>query len=626
MTPFSLRSERFSPEGSISAGAIRQNMGRSTLDPVSLLIREAVQNSWDARTDKADGSVAFSIHLGTIGAKAAETLRKSVFKEIPSDHPLTGCLGPETGLMCIRDVGTIGLNGPVFHVARHGPEDDGSRNFIRFIRDIGRGASKQLGGGTYGFGKSTFFVSSAAATVIAYTRCRDDTVGGQPEDRIIATSLWNPTEDEVYTGRHWWGEKHAEGIAPLTGQKAIELAEAIGLPRFRKAETGTVIAIISPRFVAPYERVDHDTARMLAESLTTWFWPRMIAKPDGSPWIDFRVYYENREIAVPRPEDTEPFRTMAKLIGNSHENAIPGFEEVEISSEKPKAQLGRLTMAPLQGECQPAGWKSLAIDGHALADLLDRPGGFQSRCHHVALMRSTRQVIRYLPCRAVRATGRGFAGVFMVSENEEVETAFAQSEPPAHDDWLPDSLEQERHRRFVRIALRRIREAGDQISGSVDAQAVIGRGPDLSRLSQMLGRHLPALAAYRSSKAPDGATRSTSRERNGVSLIDQGMLGLFDGRTVLTISFAVTGRIPRSGLVVAASPRVLVVGGGTEHDQDAELARPETVGWRRADGKLIRQDQLRLSEGAPAEWQVLVSVPQETQVGVSITIVNEAER
>jgi hypothetical protein len=51
MPPFALRSERFSAEGSISAGAIRRNMGRSSLDPISLLVREAVQNSWDARLD-----------------------------------------------------------------------------------------------------------------------------------------------------------------------------------------------------------------------------------------------------------------------------------------------------------------------------------------------------------------------------------------------------------------------------------------------------------------------------------------------------------------------------------------------------------------------------------------------
>ena len=625
MTPFSLRSERFSPEGSISAGAIRQNMGRSILDPVSLLIREAVQNSWDARTEKVDGGISFSLHLGTLGKKSSEILKKTVFRDIPGEHPLAGNLEPETGLLCIRDVGTVGLNGPLFHVARRGPEDDGSRNFIRFIRDIGRGASKQLGGGTYGFGKSTFYVASAAATVIAFTRCKKS-ADGELEERLIATSLWNPSEDELHTGRHWWGVRRTDGIAPVIGEKAVELAEAIGLPRFRRSETGTVLAIIAPRFVAPYERVDHDTARMLAESLTTWFWPRMLPRAEGSPWIDFKVFYENREIPVPRPEDAEPFRTMAKLIGVQQEAGASGLQTVEISSEKPKALLGRLTMAPLQGEPQPTGWKSLAIDGHTLGDLLDRPGGFQSRCHHIALMRSSWQVVRYLPCRSVRATGRGFAGVFLVDGNEEVETAFAQSEPPAHDDWVPDSLEQEWHRRYVRIALRRIREAGDQMSSSVDAQAVIGRGPDLSRLSQMLGRHLPSLRL--AGPKADGVvgTKSVHHERNGVRLVDQGSLGLLDGRKVLTISFAVTGKLPRGGIVIAASPRVLVVGGSTEHGADEDPNRPQTIGWRGMDGRMIRDDQLKLDEGDPLEWQAIVSVPEETQVGVSLTIVDKGAR
>jgi hypothetical protein len=435
MPTFALRSERFSAEGSISAGAIRRNMGRSTLDPVSLIIREAVQNSWDARIDKDGGGVGFSLHLGALGRKAADVLQRSVFKELPKEHPLKNHLAPETGLLCIRDAGTFGLNGPVFHVARKGAEDDQSRNFIRFIRDIGRGASKQLSGGTYGFGKSTFYVASSAATVIVYTRCKLDGRDGS-EDRLIACSLWIPTEDETHTGRHWWGVRRPEGIAPLTGAAAAEMAESIGIPKFRKSETGTVLAILAPKFVAPYDAISHDTARILAESLTTWFWPRMLPGPNGDPWIGFKVFYENREIPVPRPQDTEPFRSMSKLVSIGSPTDASGVQGSEIVSEKPKARLGRLNLTPLDEELQPTTWKSLAIDGHVLSELLDRPGGLQARCHHIALMRSTWQVIKYLPCRPVRAAGRGFAGVFLVDGDPQIELAFAQSEPPAHDDWI----------------------------------------------------------------------------------------------------------------------------------------------------------------------------------------------
>lgn len=623
MPTFTLRSERFAAEGSISAGAIRRNMGRSTLDPISLLVREAVQNAWDARIDRAGGGVSFSLHLGTLDRKTSDTLRRTVFKDLPPEHPLKDHLGSGTGILCFKDTGTVGLNGPVFHVARRGPQDDDARNFIRFVRDIGRGASRQLTGGTYGFGKSSFYVASEAATIIVFTRCRSPDATGS-EDRLIACSLWNPTEDELHTGRHWWGVKHADGIAPLTGEKAAEVAEAIGLPHFRKSETGTVIAIIAPRFVEPFRKIGHDTARALAESLTTWFWPRMLPDPTGTPWIRFKAFFQNREIPVFQPQEVEPFRTMARLIGPSMEQDASGRQDLEITSEKPKALLGRLATAQLQSDPLPAGWKSLAIEGHILSELLDRPGGLQTRCHHIALMRSTWQVIRYLPCRPVRATGRGFAGIFMVDGKDEIESAFAQSEPPAHDDWVPDSLENDWHRRYVRIALRRIREAADQVSAAVDALAVIGRGPDLSRLSQMLGRHMPGGRPAGLRAQPGDTTKPVQREGNSIRLIDQGSLGMLDGVRVLTLSFTILGDLPRQGLMVQATPRVLVVGGSTEHDGDDALDRPITLGWRDPDGRFLRQERLQLTSGSPSDWQVVIRVPDETQVGVSLQVTEVA--
>jgi hypothetical protein len=553
-------------------------MDRSSLDPISLLVREAVQNSWDARIKRDGGGVSISLHLGTLGRHGADVLQRTVFRERPPEHPLSGHLTPESGILCIKDTGTVGLNGPVFHVPRKGAQDDRSRNFIRFVRDIGRGVSKQLTGGTYGFGKSTFHVASEAATIVVYTRCVDEATG-EREDRLIALSVWNPTEDERYTGRHWWGIKKTEGIAPLIGEKAAQLAEDIGLPKFRRSESGTVIAMIAPRFIATYQGVGHDMARALAESLTTWFWPRMLPTPDKQPWIDFRVFYQGREVAVPAPHELEPFRSMANLLAGLSGNTPASGLATEISSEKPKATLGRMAAAPLTDVQPSASWKSLAIDGHVLGELLDRPGGLHARCHHIALMRSTWQVIKYLPCRPVRANGHGFAGVFLVDGDSQVEMAFANSEPPAHDDWLPDSLDDDWHRRYVRIALRRIREMGDDLSSSIDAQAVIGHGPDLSRLSRLLGRAMPgSVEARRVAPAVPSDLAARKLDKLGVQLIDQGNLGMLEGRRTLSVSFAVTGTIPAAGVTINASPRVVVVGGGTEHDVDDSLDRPSVVG------------------------------------------------
>ena len=190
------------------------------------------------------------------------------------------------------------------------------------------------------------------------------------------------------------------------------MAESVGIPRFKKKETGTAIAVLSPSLVTPYTKPDHEAAGALAESLTTWFWPRMTAAPDGKPWISFEVFYEGRSVAVPHPKDVEPFRTMAAHLSTlvAGGNIPDGGERHAITSEKPKAVLGALSVSPLSSAPQPAAWKSLAIEGHVLGELMD-PAGGGPRCHHIALMRAPWQVVRQGPLADAIGTLLGRVGL-----------------------------------------------------------------------------------------------------------------------------------------------------------------------------------------------------------------------
>ena len=60
-----------------------------------------------------------------------------------------------------------------------------------------------------------------------------------------------------------------------------------------------------------------------------------------------------------------------------------------------------------------------------------------------------------------------WGGVFICSEDKEVEQAFAKSEPPAHDDWKPEaSIEiSPTQKTFVKTALRQIKEEVKKLSG-----------------------------------------------------------------------------------------------------------------------------------------------------------------
>ena len=61
--PFDLSSERYRPEGGAGGDAVRRAIGRPRLDRISVLIREAVQNAWDARRPRTNGVVHFGVRL-----------------------------------------------------------------------------------------------------------------------------------------------------------------------------------------------------------------------------------------------------------------------------------------------------------------------------------------------------------------------------------------------------------------------------------------------------------------------------------------------------------------------------------------------------------------------------------
>ena len=617
MVRFTLKSERFSPEGSISGAAIRRNLGRSSLDPLSILVREAVQNSWDARLDRTAGCISFAAHLKTLDWTEVGVLKDSIFAVKPEGHSIGGVLADGLGILILRDTGTTGLNGPLFHVTRSGPEDDRNRNFISFVRDIGRGATAQRGGGTYGFGKSSLFNASGPGTVIVYSRAVES--GGRLESRLIAMSLSSPSDDEKYTGRHWWGVWSEDGVAPLCGDEADLLADSIGLTRFQASESGTAVGILAPRFVAPFQKINHETARLVAETMTVWFWPRMLESPTGNPWIRFLVTLEGRSVPVPKPDDIEPFKTMAMGLRFIQVESYECIDLVDVCCERPKASLGKLAVSRLSTRHQPAVWGALQVDGHCLVDLLDTADGGLKRCHHVALMRSTWQVVRYLPCRAIKARGHGLAAVFLVSDSLEIEEAFAQSEPPAHDDWLPDSLEDEVQKRYVRVALRRVREAVDRVAETIESLHT-SSGRDLAQLSVDLGG-----AFLKHPKSPKHRTsRSSTLKQLSVGSIDveingEGRLEWMDGEKLMFLGFRAPKADVKSRFEIIAQGRIMVVGGGAEPVSDSSNSALRVVGWRQMGlDSLQKSDSLVLSVDSPLDWELVMSIPLNAQVSVGI--------
>ena len=627
--PFSLYSEKYPPTGAMSGNAIRRNLGRSHLDNLSVLIREAVQNSWDARLE-ADGSIRFDAHLGSLLTDQIGILKSHVFTGLPEGHPLRAILRNRLPLrrLILRDRGTFGLNGPVFHV----PKTPGTpRNFMRFLRDIGRGGSEALSGGTYGFGKSCLFTASEVSTILVHTRYRDASDSCPAGERLMAASLCNPPDDESLTGRHWWGiPSHLNGletVGPAEGRAASSLARSLGFPSFAEEESGTSIMILKPR-VWETDGVSL-TAEQIAETMVAWFWPRMLPQSErnSAPFIDFAVWGDNGgRVSVPEPHSVpwltpfvEGFRTWQAK--DSKTDASFGQSKlIACETFRPQARVGYVAMG---AHPQPAAsdWQLSAVVSHPLAELLGTSEA-PPRVGHVALMRSTWQVIRYHECgRATTDPGRCYGGIFMVDPDRTgVEEAFAQSEPPSHDEWVEGSLSRKADKTYVRAHRKTIATAVEDLfnrefSGAQGAQS---DPRSLDGLSRDLGRLLGGRLAVSTTR---GARRREVANRPGFTLKASGTGRLEQqvGGRVLVLPFHLKGTLPEEGIRLRANVHVMVDGGGCEKEPPSGSTPPRVIRWEDLKGvPLSDADHCQFGPGLPTQGRVVVAIPDDLLVKVMI--------
>ncbi|UUT36410.1 hypothetical protein [Microbacterium elymi] len=166
----------------------------------------------------ADRSTSRSMPSGSM-QRAIATLRDLVFADsLPAPADQLGSLFSTGNLnaLLVRDGGTRGLSGPA---PADQAVDDGVRtDFRNFVFDIGRDLRRELGGGTYGFGKGVLYDASSVRTCLVYTRTEMD---GQLIDRFIATCVGSgfAHAGRRFTGRHWWGQRPRTESSPLRARQ-----------------------------------------------------------------------------------------------------------------------------------------------------------------------------------------------------------------------------------------------------------------------------------------------------------------------------------------------------------------------------------------------------------------------
>jgi len=618
MSPLELQSERMPATGSIVSEGVLNQLGRPRMDRLTLLVREAGQNSWDAKAD-AESTVRFAVDLQEVSEEQRRLLRDVILCKLPGGVRLAETLARHRPtplrLLAISDRGTTGLGGPTRADLVGVPGEP--RDFVDFLRNVGE-PPQRVAGGTYGYGKAAFYLVSGPRTIIAYTRCR---VAKGIESRFIAAALGRSYIEQGvrYTGRHWWGVLVDGIVEPVTGAEADELGRALGLPPFVGSELGTTIAVLDPQLDG---RSSAAAVEHLSEAILLNFWPKMLPDAAGRPAMEFRVSCGATEIAIPDPRTTPPFTGFAEAMALAKRQPVArpvGLEAAvhRIASQRPAADLGSLALVKF-GHV-PRG--RLMADDHLGASVIP------DLSHHVALMRGPELVVKYVEGPVLPGAAVEYAGVFLVDPS--VEAAFAKSEPPTHDDWSPDNLEDDWEKRYVRIAQRRILEVLQEYVAPSAVVPETADGPGgLGGFSDELGGIFLGEPGTNLSEPDQGGATGTRTQagartrRPTLKFAEGGRLELFEARRVLRVDFTVEHVPGSTRSIVIATPSVVLEGHAVETDPPVGVGVPKVVCWIGPDGRRHTGDRVVVSGPVVGSWSLYVSVPTDAAVVVEFEAVS----
>ena len=608
----SLQSEQYSSTGNIGEN-FQRLLGAPSLDPLQTVIREAVQNIADASTLGIGPDIL--IRLRKLTREQRITLESQIVSEIPrqsrSRKLLTAMFSrSDLTVLEICDFGTLGLGGPTR--ADRIPVGEDCTDFIDFLRNIGTARDTEQGGGTYGFGKVALYRASSCSTIVVDTLPH----GLGPEGRrLMACHVGQSFEEpdngmlRRFTGRHWWGvpDPGDRVVDPVTGPAATDLALNLGFPGRSGNQSGTSIMILD--FDANDEDLDL-VGRRVVEGLLWNFWPRMMRDCPPDKRFKCRVEVDGTALTIPPPEEFPPLDLFSKAMQGIRSGS--GSDVREIRSQRPAKVLGNLAIEQgFRAQRRP-----LVGDGSL----------FQSVANHIALMRPIELVVKYLEGTPLPDDRLEWAGVFVASSEDEVERAFAESEPPAHDDWIPNNFPRGRAKSFVTIALRNLKGIASEMGMESTSQpSTSDAGSPLARVAGRLGAALDTVGGDgagkrrgRGGKRP----RRPARARASRPLFES--LELSEAGTVALFSTQVSQDSSRSGSSLMARASVAIEGSSISSRIEHDIQQPVVLSIACPEGKLSSNSNSLELDGAEGMFEIRVLVPDDCAVTVEADVVPKA--
>ena len=611
-----LLSEPYSPSGSMVGKTMGRAVRNTSLDEWSILLRETLQNSFDARLSSSR-PITYYVSLDEAVKDQRKALRQDIFSNIPKEmsHLKRVLAQDDLPLLVIADWETRGLCGPT----RADFEADERTDFQDFFLNVGREDKKAYQGGTFGLGRGVLFEISRAGSIVVFTRTASE---GKPVSRLMAMGISGSYSEDrrKFTGRHWWGATSAgTWPEPLTGDGAVRLAQDLGLDVIPEGTTGTAILVVAPRIPDSWEG---ETSVSLAETLDAMIdaallygWPLMIGRK-GKPEVHFQFSHGGEAWEPLLPDSAEsPVRDFAEAyrlaIAQASIDGPTSWHEREINFGAGRAKpqpLGKLVfrhVPPLMKDPETA-------------DDAQIPSAA------IALMREPRMVVRYYPVPK-HPMGSDTRGVFVL--NSEFDQQFAESEPVAHDDWIPAKIASAKSQRNpVRQALDKVRQAVKETltpskGGAVGDLSADGLAPVVADLLGGMLADAPGPGGTPPKPSPGGGggvkgTPKASRVSVLTPNLRLGASGSVEALFPVKVSLAAD----RLG-TLRGEPRVVLDSGLESSDEIPEGSeRPAMLGWEAPDGSWLSADaEVRVPRGLK-ELVAVVQQPRDVAVTLAVTL------
>ncbi|AWH24000.1 hypothetical protein C1932_02100 [Stenotrophomonas sp. YAU14D1_LEIMI4_1] len=425
---------------------------------------------------------------------------------------------------------------------------------------------------------------------------------GEAFDASVGTGI------RRFTGRHWWGiPAGSDSVAPATGEDALALSGELGMFSRSEADSGTSIVIVDPELEVSSTQ---ELGRELITCVLLNFWPRMSETTPADRRLTVSIEIDGQPLDVPAPEAFPPLDLFCRALADVRSNA---GSLKEIRSQRPAKALGKLAFAP-----------GVAAQRHPLSSFNGED--ILAGASHIALMRPVELVVKYLRGAAYPDSLHEWAGVFVCSADSEVEEAFAQAEPPTHDDWAPDNLPKGKQQTMVRVGMRQLKNHADtfvptkSLSRSADPAS-----PSLAATAGQMGRFLSPTSARGAGK-PEVSRRGGPSPKKGVRLSSPEMIGLSlaqDGAALATFRVDLTNDGSQGPLTLIVEPKLVADGNGVSAEDVPSnlLPRLHSVSLEAHD--LISKDQILDVGLLSGEVTAVVRMVKGAAVTVAVRVLSE---